>query len=277
MVEIGKINTLTIKTMQAYGVHLEGGDVGDILLLKKDLPEDCGLGDAVNVFVYSDREDQLRATTRQPFAQVGEFAKLQVVSNSPAGSFLAWGLDKDLLVPKSEQLESMQVGQSYIVYVFLSDKTKRITASAKLEQFLGAAPLHYKGGEEVRLIIWGKSDLGYLVVVNGAYEGLIYKSEVFKKLGVGQELKGYVKKVRDDQKIDVILQKPGAKGVDDIAQRILFTIKENGGKIDLTDKSKPEEIYEMFEVSKKVFKKAIGALYRKRLIVMAKDGIELAK
>lgn len=277
MVEIGKINTLTIKTVQSYGVHLDGGEHGDILLLKKDLPEDCGVGDPVNAFVYSDREDQLRATTRQPFAVVGEFAKLQVVSTSAAGAFLAWGLEKDLLVPKSEQLEAMQVGRSYIVYVFLSEKTKRITASSKLEQFLGEDVPPYTGGEEVRLIIWDKSDLGYLVVVNNAYEGLIYKSEVFKKLGVGQELKGYVKKVRDDQKIDIILQKPGAKGVDDIAQRILFTIKENGGRIDLTDKSKPEEIYEMFEVSKKVFKKAIGALYRKRLIVFVENGIELVK
>lgn len=276
MVEIGKINTLKIKTIQAYGVHLDGGTSGDILLLKKDLPEGCGLGDSVNVFVYSDRDDRLHATTVQPFAMADEFAKLQVVSNSPAGAFLAWGLEKDLLVPKSEQLEPMQEGRSYIVYVFVSDKTNRITASAKLEQFLGEEVPTYKEGEEVRLIIWGKSDLGYLVVVNGAHEGLIYKSEVFKKIGIGQELKGYVKKIRDDQKIDIILQKPGAKGVDDIAQRILFAIRENGGKIALTDKSKPEEIYAMFEVSKKVFKKAIGALYRKRLIILGKDSIEIS-
>ncbi len=276
MVQVGKVNKLTVKSKQAYGVHLDGGEAGDILLLKKDL-EQAVVGDEVEVFVYPDRDDQLRATSKIPFATVDQFAKLQVVANSEAGSFLAWGLEKDLLVPKSEQQAPMVEGRSYVVYVFLSEKTNRIAASSKLEQFLGQTPPRYEEGQEVSLIIWGQSDLGYRVVVNQAHEGMIYASEVFKKLFIGQELKGYVKKVRDDAKIDIILQKPGASGVDDIAQAVLATIKNNGGKISLTDKSKPEEIYGLFGVSKKVFKKAVGALYRQRLITMDKSGIRLVK
>ncbi len=276
MAAIGTISTLTVKTIQPYGVHLDGGDLGDILLLKKDLPDNCNIGDGLEVFVYSDREDHLRATTRKPFATVGQFAKLRVVVNTDAGSFLAWGLEKDLLVPKSEQQDRMVEGKSYVVYVFLSEKTHRITASSKLEQFLGLQKPGYKEGEEVDLIIWGESALGYWAVVNQAHEGMVYKNEVFKPLSVGQELKGYVKKIRDDFKIDLILQKPGAKGIDDIAQAILKTIKDNGNRISLTDKSKPEEIYAMFGVSKKVFKKALGALYRKRLITLDESGVEIA-
>ncbi len=276
MVRIGNICKLQVKTRQAYGVHLDGGEFGDILLLKKDVPENCQIGDIIEVFVYSDREDQLRATTRKPFATVGQFAKLRVMSNSSAGSFLAWGLEKDLLVPKSEQLKPMAEGRSYVVYVFLSEKTNRITASAKLEQFLGQAPANYKEGEEVDLIVWGQSDLGHRVVVNQAHEGMVYTSELFRKLYIGQELKGFIKKVREDQKIDIILQKPGAKGIDDIAETIIKTIKDNGGGISLTDKSRPEEIYAMFGVSKKVFKKAVGALYRQRRISIAQDGITIS-
>lgn len=276
MVRIGNICKLAVKTMQAYGVHLDGGEFGDILLLKKEVPDNCQAGDIIEVFVYSDREDKLLATTRKPFATVGQFAKLRVVTNSAAGSFLAWGLEKDLLVPKSEQLKAMAEGKSYVVYIFLSDKTNRITASAKLEQFLGRTPTNYREGEEVSLIVWGQSDLGYRVVVNQAHEGMVYASELFKKLSIGQEIKGFVKKVREDHKIDIILQKPGAQGIDDIAGTILKTIRDNGGRISLTDKSRPEDIYAMFGVSKKVFKKAVGALYRRRLISMDQDGIRLS-
>jgi predicted RNA-binding protein (virulence factor B family) len=276
MAEIGRINTLTIKNIQPYGVHLDGGELGDILLLKKDVPENSKIGDAIAVFVYTDREDQLRATTRKPFAEVGQFAKLRVVANTESGSFMAWGQEKDLLVPKSEQQNRMVEGKSYVVFIFLSEKTKRITASSKLEQFLGLQPPNYQEGSEVDLIIWGESDLGYRAVVNQAHEGMVYKSEVFKGLSIGQEIKGYVKKIRDDSKIDLILQRPGARGIDDIGQTILKTIKDNGGRIGLTDKSKPEEIYAMFGVSKKVFKKAIGALYRKRLIRIGAEGIEIS-
>ncbi len=277
MAEIGRINRLTVKRMRDYGAHLDGGELGDIILPIREVPEQCQAGDEVEVFIYADREDHLRATTKRPYAMVGQFAKLRVVANASTGSFLAWGLDKDLFVPKSEQQDKMEEGRSYIVYVFLNEETQRVTASSKLAQFLNRQAPRYKEGEEVDLLVYEKTELGYRVIVNHGHEGMLYESEVFKKLFSGQELKGYVKKVRDDQKIDLILQKPGYKGVDDIAQAIFKTIKEQGGSIALTDKSPPEEIYALFGVSKKIFKKAIGALYKKKLITIEPGGIKVAR
>ncbi|MEN8258547.1 MAG: S1-like domain-containing RNA-binding protein [Thermodesulfobacteriota bacterium] len=277
MAEIGRINKLTIKRLRDYGVHFDGGEAGDILLKSKDVPESWQPGDEVEVFVYQDRQDRLRASTQRPSVMVGQFAKLRVKANAAAGSYLDWGLQKDLFVPKNEQQDKMVEGKSYVVFVFLDEKTKRITASSKLEKFLNRQPPSYKEGEEVDLIVYEKTELGFRTIVNHAHEGMVYKSEVFKKLFIGQEIKGYIKKIREDLKIDLILQKPGYKGVDDIAQTILKTIRDFGGTIALTDKSPPEDIYSLFGVSKKVFKKAIGALYKKRLITMDKSGIKLAR
>lgn len=277
MAEIGKINKLTVKRLRDYGAHLDGGELGDILLPIREVPENCQAGDEVDVFIYHDREDHLRGTTKKPYAMVGQFAKLQVAANASTGSFLRWGLEKDLLVPKSEQQDKMEVGRSYIVFVFISEESNRITASSKLEQFLNLQAPSYKEGEEVDLLFCEKTELGYRAIVNHAHEGMVYTSEVFKKIFIGQELKGYVKKIREDLKIDLILQKPGYKGVDDIAQTIFKTIKEQGGTIALTDKSPPEEIYARFGVSKKIFKKAIGALYRKKLITIEPSGVKIAR
>ncbi len=277
MAEIGKINKLTIKRLRDYGVHFDGGEAGDILLKSKDVPEKWQPGDEVDVFVYQDREDRLRASTQRPSVMVGQFAKLQVKANADTGSYVDWGLQKDLFVPKNEQQDRMLEGKSYVVYVFLDEKTNRITGSTKLEKFLNRHPPSYKEGEEVDLIVYEKTDLGYRVIVNHAHEGMLYHSEVFKTLFTGQQIKGYIKKIRDDLKIDLILQKPGYKGVDDIAQTILKTIRDVGGTIALTDKSPPEDIYSLFGVSKKVFKKAIGALYKKRLITIDKSGIKISR
>ena len=276
MAQIGRINTLTVKGRRDYGVHLDGGDSGDILLPTRYVPENCQPGDEVEVFVYVDREDHLRATTQRPEVTVGQFAILPVVSNSTSGAYLDWGLDLDLFVPKSEQQNRMVEGKSYVVYVFLDEKTNRITASSKIDKFLGLQPPAYKEGEEVDLIIYERTELGYKAVVNLYHEGMVYENEVFQKLYLGQQLKGYIKKIREDLKIDLCLQQPGYQGVDDISQSILETIKAHGGKITVTDKSQPEEIYSLFGISKKTFKKAIGALYKKRLIIISPSGIELA-
>ena len=277
MAQIGRINKLTIKRTRDYGVHLDGGESGDILLPISEVPEGCQAGDEVVVFVYQDKRERLRATTKKPKATVGQFARLWVKANASSGTYLDWGLQKDLFVPKSEQLVKMEKGRSYGVFVFLDPKTNRITASAKLDKFLSGEPLNYKEGEEVDLIIYDQTDLGYKALVNHAHGGMVYKNEVFQKLHIGQQLQGFIKKIREDHKIDLSLQRSGYQGVDDISRTMLKTIKDHGGRIAVTDKSPPEEIYALFGVSKKIFKKAIGALYKKRLITIDPKGIRLAR
>ena len=276
MAQIGRINRLTVTRIRDYGAHLDGGESGDVLLLKKYVPAKCAPGDQVEVFVYADGPNRLRATTRKPHATVGQFAKLRVKSNTSSGAFLDWGLQKDLLVPKKEQHAPMEEGRSYVVFVFLDEKTDRITASAKLDKFLSLQPPVYAEGQEVDLIIYDRTDMGYKAVVNNSHGGMIYKNEVFQKLHTGQQLKGYIKKIRQDGKIDLSLQQPGYQKIDAVARSILKTIKEHGGRIAVTDKTPPEEIYSLFGVSKKTFKKAIGALYKKRLISFDTNGIKLS-
>jgi len=274
MVQIGKMNRLSIKGTQVYGIHLDGGTSGDILLRNKFATQKYQPGDEIDVFVYVDRQQRLMATTQKPYAMVGEFALLKVVTNSAAGAFMDWGLENDLFVPKSEQQNSMREGHSYVVHIFLSEKHKRITASSKLDKFLDQQPPNYEEGEEVDLIVYSRTDLGYGAVVNNSHIGMIYQNEVFQELVIGQRLKGYIKKLRDDLKIDLRLQKTGYQIVDDISQTILNTITDSGGMISVTDKSPPEEIYALFGVSKKVFKKAIGGLYKKKLVIIDTDGIK---
>ncbi len=276
MAQIGKTNTLPVKKKWGNIIYLDGGESGDILL-KGDYPaEKYQPGDEIKAFIYVDREERLLATTRQPFAQVGEFTTLRVVANSAAGAFLDWGLDSDLLVPRSEQQDSMKPNQSYVVFIFINDNNNRIAASAKLDKFLGLQPPKYAEGEEVDLLLYAETDLGYSVVVNSAHAGILYKNEVFQKLVIGQRLQGFVKKVREDGKIDLRLQPAGYQNIDGIAQAVLDTLKKCDGRVAVTDKSPPEDVYALFGVSKKVFKKAVGALYKKRLIVIDNTGIRLA-
>ena len=276
MVQIGKMNKLSIKGMQAYGMHLDGGASGDILLRGTSALPTYQAGATIDVFVYVDREQRLLASMQKPFAVVGEFAALRVVTSSAAGAFMAWGLESDLFVPKSEQQDNMREGKYYVVFIFVDEKTNRIIASSKLDKFLNLQPPRYQEGEEVDLLVYAKTDLGYSAVVNSCHAGMIYENEVFQKLALGQRLQGYVKKIRDDRKIDLRLQRTGVQGVDDISQTILNTLKDHDGMVAVTDKNPPEDIYAMFGVSKKVFKKAIGALYKKRLLVIDSDGIKLA-
>ncbi len=275
MIKIGEINTLTVKSIQGNTIRLDGGGDGDVLLNKEETPKNCTAGDTLEVFIYVDREQQLQATTKTPLAQVGDFVKLRVVSTTPSGAYLDWGLDNDLLVPKSEMQNPMREGRSYFVHVFVSTMTNRVTASSRLDKFLSLQFPDYAPGEEVDLIIYDETDLGFRAIINCAHEGILYTNELFQHVAVGQEITGYIRKVRDDLKIDLRLQRPGHQRLDKISQTILETIKEHDGIMPLTDKSPPEAIYAQFGISKKVFKKAIGTLYKKRLIVISGKGIEL--
>lgn len=275
MVDIGKKNRLIVKQRLDDGFCLDGGKSGDIFLPKKGIPEHVQTGDEIEVFVYVNKEEKLEATTRKPYAEVGKFAYLRVVANSSAGAHLDWGLPKDLLVPKKLQRTKMKDGSLYIVYVFLDTRTNRIAASTKLNTYLGLTPPGYAVGEEVDVLIGEKTDLGYKGIINNAHWGMIYDNEVFQPILIGQRVKGYIRQIREDGKIDITLQPSGYHHIDEISRTILKTIENMGGKSSVTDKSSPQEIYVHFRVSKKVFKKAIGTLYKKRLIALTSDEITL--
>ena len=227
------------------------------------------------MFIYKDSEDRIIATTETPNAMVGDFALMRTVATDSVGTFLDWGLMKDLLVPFREQKMRMEVGRWYIVYVYLDSETQRLAASAKIEKFLDNVMPEYSINEEVNMMIYSETDLGFKVIVNQLHLGMLYHNEIFERLDVGQQLTGFIKKVREDEKIDLTLQKPGYEQIDSISHDIFVAIKRSQNFIELTDKSSPEEIYNTFGISKKNFKKAIGNLYRNRLITIEKDGIRV--
>ncbi|CCZ09382.1 MULTISPECIES: CvfB family protein [Culturomica] len=275
MIEIGKYNTLTVIKAVDFGVYLDGEDRGEILLPKEYVPEKCFPNDELKVFIYFDSEDRVIATTEIPNIVVGEFACMKVVATSSVGAFLDWGLRKDLLVPFREQRERMKEGNTYLVYAYVDEESDRIAATAKIEKYLDRTPAAYEVGQEVDLLIARPSDLGYSVIVNNAHWGLIYRNEIFQPVRVGQKVKGYIKEMRPDGKIDVSLQRAGYGQSDELTAKILEKIKDNGGVLDVSDKSAPEIIYNLFGCSKKNYKKAIGALYKQGIIEIAEDEIRL--
>ena len=276
-IELGKFNQLEVVKEVDFGVYLDGGEEGEILLPTRYVPEDCKIGDFLNVFLYLDMDERLIATTLTPLVQVGQFACLEVAWVNQFGAFLNWGLMKDLFVPFSEQKMKMQVGKRYVVHAHLDDESYRIVASAKVDRYLSKEKAPYAPGQEVNILIWQKTDLGFKAIIENRYSGLLYESEIFQPLHTGMMLKAYVKQVREDGKIDLILQKPGQGKVEDFATILLDYIREQGGHITLHDKSPAEEIYDTFGVSKKTFKKAVGDLYKKHLVSLQENGIELAK
>ena len=276
-VKLGKYNQLEVVKEVDFGVYLDGGDDGEILLPTRYVPEGCKPGDVLNVFLYLDYEERLIATTLQPLVQVDEFACLEVAWINQYGAFLNWGLMKDLFVPFREQKMKMQVGKQYVIHAHLDDESYRIVASAKVDRYLSKEKAPYEPGQEVSILIWQKTDLGFKAIIENRYSGLLYESEIFQPLHTGMTLKAYVKQVREDGKIDLILQKPGQGKVEDFAATLLDYIREQGGHITLHDKSPAEEIYDTFGVSKKTFKKAVGDLYKKHLVSLQENGIELAK
>jgi predicted RNA-binding protein (virulence factor B family) len=274
MLSIGKINTLNIVKKQGADIYLDNGLSAKVLLADKKPPENCQVGNALDVFVYVDSEGHLAATTKIPLAQVDDIAWLKVVSLNYVGAFLDWGLPKDLLVPFSEQHHEMEVGKSYLVKVFLDDKN-RIAATTKIDRFIADEAIDFEVGQKVSLIIADKTELGFKAIVNNTHWGLLYQNELFQPLRRGQKLDGYIKQIREDGKIDLILQEPGYGKVVSLTDKILIKLNKNNGVLALSDKSPPEAIYAAFGVSKKVFKQAIGALYKKQLITIDKDGIKL--
>ena len=273
---LGKYNQLEVVKEVDFGVYLDGGDDGEILLPSRYVPEGCKPGDVLNVFIYLDNEERLIATTLQPKVQVGEFACLEVAWINEYGAFLDWGLMKDLFVPFREQKMKNQKGRSYVVHAHVDEESYRIMASAKVERYLSKEKPDYQPGQEVEIMIWQRTDLGYKAIVENQYSGLIYQGEIFKSLEPGMKLTAYIRQVREDGKIDLTLQKDGQKKVEDFSEVLLQFIKDQGGHTLLNDKSAAEDIYEAFGVSKKTFKKAVGDLYKKRLIVLEEGGIRLA-
>jgi len=275
MAEIGKLNNLRVVKEVDFGLYLDGGEHGEILIPKRYVPENCKPEDIIEVFIYLDSEDRIIATTEKPFIKVGEFAMLQVAAVTPMGAFLDWGLPKDLFVPFREQKQKMEEGKWYIVTCYLDYDTKRLVASAKIEKYLDNLPPEYEAGEEVDLLVSGETDLGFNAIINSKHLGVLYKNEVFQPIKKGDRIKGYIKKIREDEKIDLILQKAGYQKVDDISMKIFQVLKDHDGFLNVTDKSDPDKIYDLFGVSKKTFKKAIGSLFKLRIINIEDNGIRL--
>lgn len=273
MAILGKINPLKVVKQVDFGLYLDGGSDGEILLPKRYVPEGVEIGDTLPVFIYNDSEDRIIATTEKPLALVGEFAFLEVVEVSGPGAFLEWGLMKQLFVPFREQREPMVVGRSYPVFVYVDFESHRITASSKLARFIDTSRPELNDGDEVDLMVYQHTELGWKAIVNQQYSGVLYENEVFQPLFIGQTLKGYIKQVRPDDKIDLMLQKPGFEKVDDFSKELYERLKGAGGFLAVTDKSPSELIYNLFGVSKKTFKKAVGDLYKKRLIILEETGI----
>jgi uncharacterized protein len=275
MALLGQTNSLRIVKKVDFGFYLDGESFGEILLPRRYAPENCEIDSFLEVFLYKDSEDRIIATTETPLVKVDECAFLKVVSVGTVGAFLDWGLLKDLLVPFREQTAKMEVGNYYLVYAYIDKETDRIVASAKLDKFLDNLPPEYKSDEEVDVMIYQRTPLGYKVVINNRHLGIIYENEVFQPLQTGQKIKAYIKKVREDDKIDLSLNKPGKGRSLDASSILLEKLKENNGFLPYSDKSPAESIYQYFGLSKKTFKMALGNLYKQRLITLSKDSIKL--
>jgi predicted RNA-binding protein (virulence factor B family) len=277
VIHIGQHQDLTILRNTTVGLYL-GDDEGDedVLLPNKYCPENFELGDKLNVFVYRDYEERKIATNLMPKILLHQFALLRVTSVSNIGAFLDWGLEKELLVPFREQRQKMQEGRWYIVYLDIDEKTDRLYATNKIEKRLSNAPLTVEEGDAVDVIVMKKTDLGFSVIVNQLHEGLIFDSDIFTKLNIGDKIKGYVKLIREDSKLDISLQPIGFENFNDPnCEMILKKLKTQKGFLPISDKSTPEEIYNQFGISKKAYKKAIGTLYKQRKVTLEPEGIKL--
>ena len=277
MAAIGRYNSLQVTKYTDFGLYLDGGADGEILLPRRYIPkgEELEVGDWLNVFVYLDSEDRLIATTQKPKVQVGGFASLKVAEINRVGLFLDWGLPKDLLLPHSEEKRPLQVGDYCVVYVYLDQRTRRITATARLDRYLDKTPARYAPGQEVDLLVVEQTDMGFKAIINNEHWGLIHNNEVFKFLRSGMRERGFIREVRADGKISLSLQPVGREAASSLSEQILAKLREAGGQLPLSDKSSPEQISSLFGVSKGNFKKAIGGLYKQGQIVIEADGIRL--
>lgn len=275
MIQIGKTNKLVILRETSVGMFLGDQENNQVLLPKKYILDHFKINDEVDVFIYKDSEDRLIATTLVPACEVNQFAFLNVSQVSRVGAFLDWGLEKDLLVPFKEQKHPMREGYSYVVYVYLDELTQRIVASNKINRFIDNTTLTVEQGQEVDVLVFDQSKMGFNCIINGKHKGLLYYNDIYKDIRVGDELKAYVKTIRENNLIDLSLQKIGFKHVLSSTDIILNYLNDHGGVLKLTDKSSPEEIAEKFEMSKATFKKSIGVLYRQRKVTLKEDGVYL--
>ncbi len=276
MADVGKYNRLEVRREAEQGFYLAGEGENDILLPRQYAPDGLQSGDEIEVFVYRDSEDRIIATTLKPKASINEFAFLTVVSVTNVGAFMDWGLPKDLLVPFREQVDRMVKGRSYVVYLYLDEATDRVVASAKVNKFLSPVQSELNNGDDVNIMIYRKTDLGFKVIVNDRFSGMIFDNEIFVPIRTGQRLRAFVKQVRGDGKLDIMLQKPGVSARDEVSEKILEYLKENKGTMALTDKSPAELIYSTFGISKRAFKQAIGKLYKEKIIELEPGRIKLA-
>ena len=274
-IKLGDYNHLKVVKKVDFGMYLDGGDEGEILLPTRYVPEGLKIGDELDVFIYLDQDERIIATTEKPLAKVGDFAYLEVKWVNEYGAFLGWGLMKDIFCPFREQKKRMVIGNSYIVHIHIDEESYRIVASAKVEHYMNEEHPHYKHGKEVNLLIWQKTDLGFKVIIDNQYPGLLYQDQIFQYIHTGDKMKGYIGRVRPDGKIDVTLQPTGRQQTLDFSETLLQYLKDNGGTCYLGDKSDAEDIKRQFQVSKKVFKRAVGELYKRRLIEVGNFGIKL--
>jgi uncharacterized protein len=277
MIHIGRTNRMRVTRGVDFGVFLDGGDLGEILLPKRYVAAGCKPGDWVHVFVYADSEDRRVATTEKPFVQVGEAAYLKVRQQNQVGTFMDWGLGKDLLVPFNEQAWPMHPGRSSVVYCYLDPQTRRIAATTRFNRHLKEDGRgDFEAGQQVRLLIATRTPLGYKAIVDNTHLGLIYKSDVFRELRFGQQLKGYIKALREeDGRIDLSLQASADQVRDELEGKILDYLRAHGGVSTITDRSPPPLIYANFQASKATYKRALGRLYKKRLVTLDKTRITL--
>ena len=275
MVEIGTFNQLQVVKQVDFGVYLDGGELDTILLPRRYVPEGCEIGDWLDVFLYFDSDDLLIATTEKPKVKVGDCEMLTVVDINHAGAFMDWGLPKDLLVPYNEQQKPMEVGYSYVVYVFHDQNSDRIAASTKLNHHLDEETVWLKPRQQVNLLIAGRTDLGYKAVIDNKYLGLIFRADAFRPLKIGEQLPGFVKNIRADGKIDLVISQSTLQGDHDLGEQIIRHLQEMGGESQVSDKSDPEEIYRLFKVSKKKYKQALGTLYKSKRILIEPGKVKL--
>ena len=274
MVRIGEYNNLQVIRVVDFGVYLDDEKEG-ILLPKRFVPEGVKTGDSLRVFIYHDSEDRMIATTLEPKGVVGDIVKLRAVDVTQQGAFLDWGLMKDIFVPKSQQLLRMIPGGEYLVKIYIDERTGRVAATEKIDQFLSNDTLTVREMDIVDLVIYRRTDIGYLVIINNKHTGVLHFNEVFRVIETGDKLEGFIKKIGPENRIDVVAGRPGYQRVEDETQKILRLLKENNGYLPYHDKSDPDEIYSFFSMSKKTFKMTTGNLFKQRKIIFTKTGIKL--
>lgn len=276
MVQLGQYNTLPVLKLVEFGLYLDGGDGLEILMPKRYIPEGAKEGDELQVFVYQDSEARLIATNEHPYATVGQIASMRINSVNQVGAFADWGTSKELLIPHREQAQRMEEGRRYLIYVYIDQVSGRIAGTSKLDKYLNNVPPTYEAGEEVEALIWKPTPMGWKVIINQKHTGLLYQNQIFQELHTGERLRAWVRGVRDDDKIDLSLQPLGYRQMIDSAEAtILKALHNHNGFMPLTDRSTPELIAFELQMSKKTFKKAIGALYKQQRIVLLPDGIKL--